>query len=312
MARGRMLNCTIATDDRLNSLSISAQRLWFFTLPHIDRDGLIDGRSRVLWAMAAPLQSDLMDVTPQIINEWVDAGMVIRYNGDRTPVLFFPAFQRNQAGMRYDREPPSSFPPPPGFYRTEIGLQRLDERVTDDAGRMPEECRKTSGELPEDFHPEVEVEVKEQDQDQGQGRGAAPPPPPAPPPSVEVALDGEALTAEPDPTTPKAMTQQPAIVTYRAIFQLTPSKAAMLQILEHGIGDIPLWERVMIAWLRKGYNPLNIGGMFDWYDNPALIATPGSQRSATPAGKGQPLSKVEMSMRAFDEIDDMLAKGGTL
>lgn len=123
MAKGRMLNRSIAADDRLNSLSASAQRLWFFTLPHIDRDGLMDGRPAVLWAMAAPLQFDLMDITAQLINEWVNCGLVIRYNGDRTPVLFFPAFERNQAGMRYSKEAPSVFPPPPGFYRDKDGVR---------------------------------------------------------------------------------------------------------------------------------------------------------------------------------------------
>jgi len=203
--------------------------------------------------------------------------------------------------MRYDHETPSTFPPPPGYFRERTGLQLIDGQTTDNV-------RTPSGDCPL----ELEVKDQDQDQDQGQGRGAALPPPPPDPPSVEIALDGEAITDKPDPTTPKAMTQQPAIATYRAIFQSTPSKALMLQILEHDIGDISLWERVMIAWLRKGYNPLNIGGMFDWYDNPTLIASPSGQRSAAPAGKGQPLSKVERSMQAIDEVEEMLRKGGTL
>jgi hypothetical protein len=256
--------------------------------------------------MAAPLHTDLMDVTPQVIKEWVDAGLVIRYNGDRTPVLFFPAFQRNQIGMRYDHETPSAFPPPPGYYRERTGLQLLDGQLTDIV-------RTSSGDCP----PELEVKDQDQDQDQGQGRAATPPPapppaPPAAPPSVEVALDGGTITAKPDQTTPKAMSEKPAIVAYHDVFQRFPSKAQMVQLLQHGISDLPLWDRVLTTRLNAGYNPLNIGGMFDWYDHPELIPVSGSQRSAVPAGKARALSKVELSMRAIDEIEEMLAKGGTL
>ena len=188
MARGRMLNSTIATDDRLNALSPSAQRLWFYTLPHIDRDGLIDGRPPVLWAKAAPLQFDLMDITGQIISEWVACGLVVRYNGDRTPVLFFPAFQRNQVNMRYSHEAPSVFPPPPGFYRDDGGLRTLSDPTPDIVRTLSAEVGETG------------LQVKDQDQDEekkNEEDAAQAPVPPSP--SAHQDMFGAIVeTCEPD------------------------------------------------------------------------------------------------------------------
>lgn len=300
MARGRLLNRTISTDDRLNNLSQEAMLLYLLTIPHLDRDGLIDGRPRVLWASAAPLRMDLLDSAPRIAQEWIDAGLVIRYNGARTPVLWFVGFQKNQTGMRYDREPPSQFAPPPGYYRDETGLQPIADPVMDNAGSLPEVCRKSAGKCP----PEVEVEVEIEDQ--GQEGAASPPPPPAPVPSVDFALDGEPTTAKPDATTPKSMTEQPVIIAYRAVFQRFPSKAQMVQLLQHGINDMPRWDRALTAWLMAGYNPLNIGGMLDWYDNPELAS--GGPRSAAPSG-ARSVAKTTLNMQTIDAYFDRKENG---
>jgi hypothetical protein len=129
------------------------------------------------------------------------------------------------------------------------------------------EIQRAKGVKPASPDPSLDPPVQ-----QGQGEAAEPPAPPATPPSVAIALDGETATAEPDPTTPRAMTEQPVIVAYRAVFQRFPSRAQMVQLLQHGISDLPRWERALTSWLMAGYNPLNIGGMFDWYDHPERIA----------------------------------------
>jgi hypothetical protein len=137
MARGRFLSTSVGTDDRLNHLSLQAQLLFLLTIPHLDRDGLCDGRPEVLWGLVAPLRADMRLQTGALIDEWVALGLVVRYMGNRSPVLFFPSFARHQAGMRYERESVSKFAPPPGFVRGNQGLIALpDPLAGDDAQQL--------------------------------------------------------------------------------------------------------------------------------------------------------------------------------
>ena len=139
MARGRMLSTDVSVDPETQSLTLASYALYLSTIPHLDRDGLIDAHPLRLVAMAAPLRYEFRDNAPALINEWVEAGLVIRYQvSSRQSVLFFKGFRRHQQGMEYSREPASRFPPPPGWTRTKEGL------VPDD----PELCFR----LAESFH----------------------------------------------------------------------------------------------------------------------------------------------------------------
>lgn len=163
MARGRMVNQTIATDKKLNELSIEAELLYLKTIPHLDRDGLILGEPVLLWAQVCPRRPSLMAGVCHLIEEWSNAGLVVPFEDNGDTVLFFPGFTKNQIGMRYDRETPSRFGVPPGFIRTDDGLQPINVKVpsentdpTDgggganngmrsDAGSLPEVCRINDG-----------------------------------------------------------------------------------------------------------------------------------------------------------------------
>ncbi len=134
MADGRMVNKSVGTDERLNGLSGDAMLLYLMAIPHLDRDGLIDGRPRVLWATVAPLQDRWMPRCGDLIDEWVGSGLVVRYEDDRQPVLFFPGFGKNQARMVYHRERESRFCCPPGYERARTGLRPIGE----DAGARDE------------------------------------------------------------------------------------------------------------------------------------------------------------------------------
>lgn len=140
MARGRMLSTDVSVDPEAQSLTLASYALYLSAIPHLDRDGLIDAHPLKLVAMAAPLRYEFRDNAAALINEWVEAGLVIRYSvSTRQAVLFFKGFRRHQQGMEYSREPASRFPPPPGWSRTQEGL------VPDD----PELCFR----LAEAFHP---------------------------------------------------------------------------------------------------------------------------------------------------------------
>lgn len=130
MARGRMLSTDASIDPELNSVTLASMALYLLTIPHLDRDGLIDANPVRLAAQAAPLRSELRDGAGLLINEWIEAGLVQRYPGSRNQfVLFFKGFRKHNR-FEYRKDRPSELPPPPGWTRTEFGL------VPDD----PEAC----------------------------------------------------------------------------------------------------------------------------------------------------------------------------
>jgi hypothetical protein len=138
-----MINATISEDTEFNELSVEAQLIYLRTIPHLDRDGLINGHPVVLWGKVAPLMQSLLPMMACIIDEMVNSGLVIRYQQGKTPILFFKGFSKNQSLTHYDREAPSTFTPPPGYYRTNKGLKPLDD---DDKGigPAPDEPKKPS------------------------------------------------------------------------------------------------------------------------------------------------------------------------
>ncbi|MCB0596036.1 MAG: hypothetical protein KDD28_18230 [Phaeodactylibacter sp.] len=173
----------------MNELSLEAQLVYMMTIPHLDRDGLIIGDHMVLWAQVCPRRQELMIQIPAIIDAWIEAKLVVRYETNEGDALFFPAFRKNQAGMRYDRETPSTIMPPPGYKRTDSGLvqthvpqstQTQPPKTIEadinaqlcEAEEVPEPCRMNAGTLPDECRSNsrpIEVNRKE-DQDQQRAR----------------------------------------------------------------------------------------------------------------------------------------------
>lgn len=162
MARGRFLSDSVAKDKRLNDLPLDAAFVYLMAIPHLDRDGIIDGDAAVLWGTICPRRRELLDQMERIIAEWVAAGLVVRYETDEGTALWFPGFIKNQQGMNYGREAPSRFNPPPGYVRTTAGL--VSEAIMTKSGPNPDEVRTNSGVSPAQVEGQVEVEVKVKDQ----------------------------------------------------------------------------------------------------------------------------------------------------
>lgn len=146
MAEGRMVNRSVSTDDRLNGMSRDAMLLYLMTVPHLDRDGLIDGRPRVLWATVAPLQDEWFQRVDALVEEWVVSELVVRYFDDSHPILFFTGFARDQSRMLYQRERASRFPCPPGFVRTPSGLRPAGAAAQTDDDTARDEFTLIAGE----------------------------------------------------------------------------------------------------------------------------------------------------------------------
>lgn len=161
MPDGRFLSKTVATDEPLNRLTWQAQAVYMMTVPHLDRDGLITGHPLLLLAQVAPLRAaELVGIMPGIIQEWIDADLVMCYQSDDQLALFFPGFLKHQRLPHYDRETPSRFAPPPGYERTDQGLVPVaapaepvhasdqSDPLRTNSGATPDPVRTQSGPTP--------------------------------------------------------------------------------------------------------------------------------------------------------------------
>lgn len=182
MARGRFISESVATDARLNSLSVEAELVYLMAIPHLDRDGLIEGDPNVLWGKVCPKRRQFLDTMAVYIQEWAKAGLVLMYDSDNGPVLWFKGFVKNQLGLRYDRETPSKFPPPP------------QNEVRQTSGKLPDNDGGSSAQW------QAQSEVKDQVEVKAQAARAqespTPPPPTAPAATQDDALSPKALIAD--------------------------------------------------------------------------------------------------------------------
>lgn len=89
----------------------------------------------------------------------------------------------------------------------------------------------------------------------------------------EAAASPPAPPSPPIDTTTKSLCEQPPIAAYRDVFLRTPSRAQMVQIMAHGVSDLNRWRAALSAWCRRGYSPMNLDGMLDWYDDPGRYDT---------------------------------------
>jgi hypothetical protein len=91
----------------------------------------------------------------------------------------------------------------------------------------------------------------------------------------------------------------PAVMIYRGVMQLTP-KPVLRELIAQKIGDEPealdRWREVCIEWLARAYNPKNIDGLLDFYQN---------------GGKKMPkMSKTAAAYMALAEKFEREEKGG--
>ena len=169
MARGRMLSQTLATDRKLNELSVEAELLYIKAIPHLDRDGLIMGDSMLLWAQVCPRRSELMAKMDGIVEEWLSSWLVIAYDDNGDIILFFPGFTKNQVGMRYDREAASRFGAPPGYVRTASGLvpAKPENTAQPNSGLTPDELRTNSGVTTDELPPNISISINKVQENNG-------------------------------------------------------------------------------------------------------------------------------------------------
>ena len=107
MAEGRILKKKISTDERVAQLSSQAALLYVLSIPHLDRDGRIDGhpisvRGKVVPYIATWHPDEWTDqLVDRYMNEWIatvdERGdpepLVLRYCLRGVWACFFPGFK---------------------------------------------------------------------------------------------------------------------------------------------------------------------------------------------------------------------------
>ena len=137
MARGRLLPRDFVRDRRVARLSLEAFAYYQAALAFLDRDGLLTGDADLLLSDLAPLRRTDIDLKMRaIIQEWTTQGLFVAYGDVDNPVLFCPDFRKHNRDMEYTKEGASTFPPPPGYFRSKHGLipddQDLALRLAED------------------------------------------------------------------------------------------------------------------------------------------------------------------------------------
>lgn len=123
MARGRMIANAVTTDKRVSDLSDDTSRLAFtWLVTFADCEGRTYGDPALVRSMLFPRRDDVTaSRMAAYLQEWHDAGLIVWYEAKGDKWVWFPAFDKNQPGLRKEKEQPSVVPAPPEV-RTEDGV----------------------------------------------------------------------------------------------------------------------------------------------------------------------------------------------
>lgn len=149
MPAGRFISKSIAVNKQLRRVSLEADYLFGRCIPHLDREGRMEGEPEIVRAIACPLRSELTtEVVERALRELDAAELVIWYDADGEKCLSFPGFEAHQSGLNKSREATSRIPAPPRRGRT------LD-KVRSYSGVTPDKVRLREVKLSEVKNPDV-------------------------------------------------------------------------------------------------------------------------------------------------------------
>lgn len=150
MANGRMITKDICGDKRINCLSSDTSRMAFtWLITFADREGRTHGDPAMVRSMLFPRRQDVtIEQMEQMIIEWANLSLVIWYECDGDLWLWFPGFEKNQPGLRKDKEAPSKIPEPSfdgadlvrskyGLSTDLVPLKRKEEKGREGTGTPP-------------------------------------------------------------------------------------------------------------------------------------------------------------------------------
>lgn len=109
MAQARMLHKKISLSSQVNSLSLKAQLLFTWLIPHADDRGRLKGEAVYIKATVVPMKKWSSNVIEDLINEIVDAKLIYRWQdaqGSYIQLIKWDIYQK----IRKDRFIPSLLP----------------------------------------------------------------------------------------------------------------------------------------------------------------------------------------------------------
>lgn len=107
MARARTLVPAFFTDERVVSVSFAARLLFQGLWTEADREGRLEDKPLTLKMRLFP--ADTVDCAA-LLEELVQAGLIVRYSVEARPLLLVPKFKEHQ--HVHPKEAPSKLPPP--------------------------------------------------------------------------------------------------------------------------------------------------------------------------------------------------------
>lgn len=127
MAKTRLLAAEFLLSYEFSLLQSDSALAFLYTVPHWDRDGLLDGDA--VWSLPQLMlgRQELQSRVSLFVKNWVDAKIVTSYEVVNRRILHWPKFRIYNSNIITTREAPSRYPPPPGWSRTPVGLVPCDE-----------------------------------------------------------------------------------------------------------------------------------------------------------------------------------------
>jgi len=128
-------------DKRVHELSDDTSRLAFtWLVAFADCEGRVHGDPAIVKSLVFPRREVDVQAVELYITEWAEAGLVVWYEECGDKWIWFPAFDKNQQGLRKNREPASVIPQ---YAAGESQLCADDCRQS--AGCLPDVCRQSAG-----------------------------------------------------------------------------------------------------------------------------------------------------------------------
>lgn len=134
-----MVTNFICKDKLVNSLSNDTCRLLFtWLITFADREGRTNGDPDLVKSMVFPRREDVtIEMVENYLKELHDYCLILLYDCNGEYFVWFPNFDKNQPGLRKDREPESEIPPPT--------KEQIEEFMRISSGKHPAIFRQTSG-----------------------------------------------------------------------------------------------------------------------------------------------------------------------
>lgn len=144
MAKGRMINSVIAFDAKVHRLSCDTSRLAFtWLITFADAEGRTYGDPAIVRSMIFPRRTDVtIEAMIEYMTEWQREGLIIWYEAAGDTWIQFSNFEKNQVGLRKDREAPSNIPAPSvrsksGVSPEQLPVKRKEKKRKEEKENLP-------------------------------------------------------------------------------------------------------------------------------------------------------------------------------